>query len=83
MLTDKINTIKNEVAQCAKSCGRSSQEIKILAVTKTHCADVIINSLKNGIEYIAESKVQEAEQKLPLLQGLYKEFHFIGHLQTN
>jgi len=75
--------IRDEINKCAIACGRVPEEIKLLAVTKTHSIDVIKKALASGIEYIAESKVQESEEKIPALEGLYKEFHFVGHLQSN
>ena len=65
------------------ACDRQQDEVKLLAVTKTHSCEAIKTALENGIEFIAESKVQEAEFKIPELAGMYKEFHFIGHLQSN
>ena len=72
-----------DILEYIKVCGRSSEDIKILAATKNQSCNIIKVALENGINYIAESRVQEAEQKIPELTGLYKEFHFIGHLQSN
>ena len=83
MLKLQIDCVKKEVFECATRCGRSPEEIKLIAVTKTHPVSLIKEALENGIDYIAESKVQEAEGKIPELKSLYKEFHFIGHLQSN
>jgi len=83
LFTQSIDRIKAEIYTHARSVGRDPAEIKLLAVTKTHSAETIAEALKNGIQYIAESRVQECEEKIPLLKGLYKEFHFIGHLQSN
>jgi len=63
--------------------GKDPATIKLIAVTKTYPVNTILDALQNGIEYIAESRVQECETKIPLLKNKYKEFHFIGHLQTN
>lgn len=83
MFNEIISDIKTKVETYAKECGRKPEEIKILAVSKTHPAEIVKQSLLDGIENIAENKVQEAELKIPLLNGLYKEFHYIGHLQSN
>ena len=83
MLKENILRIQNEIVQCALSVGRDATSIKLLAVSKTHSADIVRSALSFGIDFIAESRVQECEQKLPALVGLYKEFHFVGHLQSN
>ncbi|MCL2063309.1 MAG: YggS family pyridoxal phosphate-dependent enzyme [Candidatus Cloacimonetes bacterium] len=83
MLELQIQRIRNEIYECAVACNRKIDEIKILAVTKTHPINIINEALESGIDYIAESRVQEAEEKIPKLRGLYEEFHFVGNLQTN
>lgn len=79
----RVEEVEERIARAAERAGRKRSDIKLLAVTKTHGLDVIKAALSSGIEYIGENKVQEAETKIPLLTGLYKEFHYIGHLQTN
>ena len=57
------------------------RDVKLLLATKTVPADVI-NSL-TGEVLIGENKVQELEEKYPLLKKDGLTVHFIGHLQTN
>ena len=82
-MTKNISKIIEEISECAYSCNRNADEIKLLAVTKTQSISTIKDILGQGIKYIAENRVQEAEAKIPVLLGLYEEFHFIGHLQSN
>ena len=82
-IKDNYRSIREEIVRTAKRCGRDADSIRIVAVTKTHPAAVIDAGLQGGIRIIGESKVQEAEQKLPQLKERYEEFHFIGHLQKN
>ena len=79
----RIEEVEQRIVKAAERSGRKRSDIKLLAVTKTHGLDVIKAALSAGIEYIGENKVQEAETKIPLLKGLYEEFHYIGHLQSN
>jgi len=83
MITENIQSIKNKIENLLAKQGRSFDEIMLLAVTKTHPVERIEEALQNGIEFIAENKVQEAEKKIPFLKNPYKEFHYIGHLQSN
>lgn len=78
-----LQLIKNKIAESAKSAGRNPEDIKLLVVTKTHSAEIVDLALQAGAEYIGENKIQESETKLPQLTEEYKEFHFIGHLQSN
>ncbi len=77
-----MKIMKRIEAACAKT-DRNPAEILLLAVTKTRSIEEINLALKAGISIIGENKVQEAEAKIPYLQENYKQFHFIGHLQSN
>ena len=57
------------------------RKVKLLFATKTVPAEVI-NGLPGEI-LIGENKVQELEEKYPLLRKDGITVHFIGHLQTN
>ncbi len=82
-IAENIKNIKTEINQIAERCGRNPKEIILVAVSKTKPVSLIEQALENGVSIIGENKVQEATEKIPLLKGKYKEFHFIGHLQTN
>lgn len=56
--------------------------VKIMAVTKNRSPFEIEKILSQGIKIIGENRVQEAEEKFPLLKT-HVEKHLIGHLQTN
>lgn len=82
-ISNNIKKINEKIQICCNKLGMDPNEIKLLAVTKTQTAETIDRSLRSGISFIGENKVQEAVNKLPNLQEKYSEFHFIGHLQSN
>lgn len=53
----------------------------LVVVTKNRTIDEIKEAIDAGATDIGENRIQEAEQKLPLISGLKK--HLIGHLQSN
>ena len=63
--------------------GRSPDEIKLVAVTKTHPGSVIREAIGAGQSLFGENKVQEAESKIADVGGRAAEWHLIGHLQSN
>ena len=83
MLNENIAKIKERITKTAIKVDRDPGDIKLLAVTKTRSIETIEEALSNNIEFIGENKVQEAEDKIPYLEGKFNEFHFIGHLQSN
>ncbi|HVP38868.1 MAG TPA: YggS family pyridoxal phosphate-dependent enzyme [Candidatus Saccharimonadales bacterium] len=56
--------------------------VAVVAVTKTHPAELVQRALDAGIRRIGENRVQEAAAKLPQLRGRF-EAHLVGHLQGN
>jgi pyridoxal phosphate enzyme (YggS family) len=79
-----IQSILERIAMAAAACGRSPGEIALLAVSKTFPRQSISQAVEAGIHKFGESRVQEAEGKIPHFQKTVKlEWHLVGHLQTN
>ena len=77
-----LNRVRNEITQAAKVSGRNVTDVELVAVTKTHPAEVVREAIGAGQVVFGESKVQEARAKIPLLPS-HLRWHFIGHLQKN
>jgi PLP dependent protein len=77
-----LNRVQNEIAQAAQVSGRNVTDIELVAVTKTHPAEIVREAVDAGQTLFGESKVQEARAKIPLLASNLR-WHFIGHLQKN
>ena len=91
-LKNNYNEIKEKVAKKANECNRNPEEIKILAVSKTHPSETILNAIAAEIPIFAENYAQEFRDKNREVLDYYKnnnieiphfEWHFIGHLQSN
>ncbi len=83
MISENIKKIRERMEEACRRCGRNINDVKLLGVTKTHTVETMEEALRAGIEYIGENKIQDAVKKIPELKEPYKEFHFIGHLQSN
>ena len=83
MLKTRIDRLLDEINECVAKSERQIDDIQLVAITKTHSVETIKEALFNGIKHIGESRVQESEEKIPELIGLYETFHFVGHLQSN
>ncbi|HTY63634.1 MAG TPA: YggS family pyridoxal phosphate-dependent enzyme [Acidobacteriota bacterium] len=83
-IAQNIQNIQERAAAAATSCGRSPEEILILAISKTVPADAILRAAEAGLKQFGENRVQEAEGKiLSLGRTLRLEWHLVGHLQSN
>lgn len=83
-ISENIKYIRNEINEAAVKSGRNFSDVRLMAVTKTVCAEYINHAILNcGIDLIGENKVQEFISKKDelMLDGVEK--HLIGHLQTN
>lgn len=58
------------------------QNVKLVAVSKTHPVNVILEAYKSGHKIFGENKAQELGEKHKHLPTDI-EWHMIGHLQTN
>ena len=78
-----IAYIQEEMSKACLQVGRASDDVQLLAVTKTVSPDKINAAIRAGIRQIGENRVQEFNQKRDdlLLDGV--KTHLIGHLQTN
>lgn len=84
VISENIKRIKDEISEAAVKSNRSTNDVRLMAVTKTVCVEYINHAIDNcGIDLIGENKVQEFLSKKELLHLDGVEKHLIGHLQTN
>ena len=83
-IRENIATIQQRIDSAAQRARRRSEDIALMAVTKTHPAESIREAYAAGLRLFGENRVQEFAGKASALSDLSKaEWHMIGHLQTN
>ncbi|MBK6751192.1 MAG: YggS family pyridoxal phosphate-dependent enzyme [Acidobacteria bacterium] len=82
-LADNLKNIRRRIREAALRVGRNENEIKLVAVSKTHPPTVLRQAIDAGATVLGENKVQEAESKIAELGRGAAEWHLIGHLQSN
>ena len=82
-LKERLTELSTELAELATQAGRSPEEIKLIAVSKTHPSELIAEAFQAGQVRFGENRVQEASEKIERLQNPGIEWHLIGHLQKN
>jgi pyridoxal phosphate enzyme (YggS family) len=82
-LKERLTELSAELAELATEAGRSPEEIKLIAVSKTHPSELIAEAFQAGQVRFGENRVQEASEKIERLQNPGIEWHLIGHLQKN
>lgn len=82
-IAENLRSIRERIAKAASRSGRDPDEIKLIAVSKTHPAETLREAMAAGASVFGENKVQEAEGKIVELGRDGIEWHLIGHLQSN
>ncbi len=83
-IRENIAAIQERIDAAARRARRRSEDIALMAVTKTHPAESIREAFAAGLRLFGENRVQEFAGKASALSDLPGvEWHMIGHLQTN
>ena len=82
-LQQRLQHVQERMAEAAVRAGRVPKEITLVAVTKTHPAEIIREALAAGLTDLGENRVQEAEAKVTEVGRKSARWHLIGHLQSN
>lgn len=80
-LAERLAEVRTKIDGAAARSGRSTSDITLVAVSKTHPSSAVLEAIGAGQNVFGENKVQEAEWKRPEVGA--GEWHLIGHLQSN
>lgn len=82
-VTENLLVVKKRIHSACEKCGRDPADVDLIAVSKTHSAELVREAYQTGQRIFGESYVQEFVDKAEKLSDLEIEWHFIGHLQRN
>jgi PLP dependent protein len=82
-LRERLDRVLEKIAKSALRSGRSPEEIRLIAVSKTHPTEILRLAIAAGVRDLGENRVQEAEGKIKELRDSQVRWHMIGHLQSN
>ncbi len=83
-IRDNLERVREELAAATARAGRSSNEVHLMAVSKTHPVAAILEACEAGQRLFGENRVQEMQSKAPDLSTLPDlRMHLIGPLQNN
>ena len=82
---DRLNDVRRQIGDAARLANRKSDEVILIAVSKTHPAEAILPLIQAGQRDFGENRVQEAAAKWPELKARYPDvrLHLVGQLQSN
>jgi len=82
-IENNIANLRKRILNGVAQSDRNIRDLSLLAVSKTKSAEDIRLATNCGIFSFAENYLQEALEKIALLESLPIEWHFIGPLQSN
>ena len=84
-IAQNLAQAKKTIDDAARAHGRSADDVRLVAVSKTHPPDSVRAAIAAGQRIFGENRVQEAETKWPELRQEFPEcrLHLIGPLQRN
>lgn len=87
MLIKNASDILKRMSHAAMRSGRSPEDVRLVAVTKTVGIETVKEAVDAGLRIFGENRVQEAKEKISDLKSQISnsriEWHLIGHLQKN
>jgi pyridoxal phosphate enzyme (YggS family) len=83
----RLAGIRGQIAAACSRSNRSTDEVTLVAVSKTVCPERMRSGISAGLRVFGENRVQEAADKIAALAedaaAFGIEWHLIGHLQSN
>ncbi len=83
IISANLQAVLARISEAARNCGRSPDEIRLLAVSKTRPASSVQEAARAGQKAFGENYVQEGVDKVREAGMPDLEWHFIGPLQSN
>lgn len=83
MVKENLAEVKKEVEAAVAAAGRKKGSVALMAVSKLHTWENIMEAYEAGQRLFGENHVQEVEAKFPKTRPEGMEVHLIGHLQGN
>jgi len=82
-LAERLARVRAQLADAAGKAGRAAEEVRLIAISKTHPPDVVRHLIELGATDVGENRVQEAEEKIIEIGRDKVRWHLVGHLQAN
>lgn len=83
MIGDNLQRVRERIAAACAGAGRRVEDVTLLAVSKTFGPEAVREAHAAGQLAFGENYIQEAVEKIALLQELALQWHCIGPIQSN
>src|SRR5215813_14208275 len=84
-LADRLIAVRATIAAACARVNRSPDSVTLVAVSKTHPAEAVLEAASHELVHFGENRLEEAESKIRSIQSqssLPLVWHMIGHVQS-
>jgi PLP dependent protein len=84
-IQDNIERVRETIAASCAHAGRPTSDVTLLAVSKTHPPEALLEAAAAGLQHFGENRVEEGEWKIPEVNAAVSApltWHMIGHVQS-
>jgi pyridoxal phosphate enzyme (YggS family) len=83
-IAENLAHLHEQITEACRRANRATSDVALMAVSKVHPVEAILEAFAAGQRLFGENRVQEFQEKSPHLKELTgAEFHLIGPLQSN
>jgi hypothetical protein len=83
-ISENLAHLHEQITEACRRSNRPENEVALMAVSKVHPVEAILEAYAAGQRLFGENRVQEFQEKSPHLKELSgAKFHLIGPLQSN
>ncbi len=82
-IKQNIDRLKEKICDASVKSNRNTESVKLMAVSKFHSVEEILEAYDAGLRLFGENRVQEAVEKFTDIELMDLNLHLIGSLQRN
>ena len=86
-VADRVESVRERIAQACERAGRSPDEITVVAISKTFPMQAIESGVAAGLDHFGENRARQLRDKAKARAGVFEggdvTWHMVGHLQRN
>jgi pyridoxal phosphate enzyme (YggS family) len=84
-IAENLQHVQERIAAACARAGRDPAQVTLVAVSKTHPAELVLEAIEAGLQHFGENRVEEANVKIPQVAAQTEQpirWHMVGHIQS-
>jgi pyridoxal phosphate enzyme (YggS family) len=84
-IADNLIVVRENIRHACERTGRDPASVMLVAVSKTHPPEKILEAAAGGVQHFGENRVEEGTLKIPIVNAaldISPTWHMIGHIQS-